>query len=308
LAASELGSGKQRLQELDGHDLLPLELDGLDAGHAHVLEHAQVRDVLVPEGHPEADALEPLDVLAERLELLVVEQVRLAGPHAGEVEHHGLAHGLDLHPLALLPVLPLLRDLPDVDLRVEVGGERVAVVAAVAVEDVHRVDLVEQVLLGVGAVDVGHARVEARAQQRHEARLLEALLVGPLPAVLELGLVGRLVVGGVEIRHAGLEARVHEHQVLVGQRHVDEQRGLLGLQERHGGGHVHGVQRGHADVAAVQLFDLGLDLLAARHRAAGQQDVGEDLRVHRALVRHHATHTTRTDDQDLAHSAFSVLW
>ena len=95
-------------------------------------------------------------------------------------------------------------DLADVDLRVEVRREGLAVVAAVAVENVDGVDLVEEVLLCVGAEDVGHAWVEAGAEQPHDAGGFEALSVGPLPLVFELGFVGRFVVCGVEVVDAGL--------------------------------------------------------------------------------------------------------
>ena len=74
-----------------------------------------------------------------------------------------------------------------------------------------------------------------------QARLLEALLVGPLPLVLELGDVARLVVGGVEVVHAGLEAGVHQRQVLVGQGDVDQQVGLDALEQRDRLGDVVGV-------------------------------------------------------------------
>ena len=45
-------------------------------------------------------------------------------------------------------------------------------VAAVAVQNVDGVDLVKQVLLGIGAVHLGHARVKAGAQQGGEAAAL----------------------------------------------------------------------------------------------------------------------------------------
>ena len=45
-----------------------------------------------------------------------------------------------------------------------------AVIAAVAIEDVERVDPVEQVLFDVGREHAGHAGIEARAEQRHQAR------------------------------------------------------------------------------------------------------------------------------------------
>jgi co-chaperonin GroES (HSP10) len=46
------------------------------------------------------------------------------------------AHGRDLDPLAVLHIAAGGGDLAQVDLGVEVGGERIAVIAAVAVEDV----------------------------------------------------------------------------------------------------------------------------------------------------------------------------
>ena len=132
--------------------------------------------------------------------------------------------------------------------------------AAVAVDDVDVLDRVEQVLLGVRAVDVGDAGVEAGAEQRHQAALAEPVLVRPLPAVLELGDVGRLVVGGVEVGDPGLEAGVHQRQVLVRQRDVEQQVGALGLEQLDGLRDVVGVDLGDPDVAALQLLDLTLDV------------------------------------------------
>ena len=70
-----------------------------------------------------------------------------------------------------------IRDSADVDLGVEVRGESHAVVAGVAVDDVKVVDLVEMVLGGIGREDGRHARVEAAAEDRREARGLEAVLI-----------------------------------------------------------------------------------------------------------------------------------
>ena len=49
-------------EELEGEYFLPLELHRLDAGHADILQHLEVIQVVVGEGHPEArpaDALYP---------------------------------------------------------------------------------------------------------------------------------------------------------------------------------------------------------------------------------------------------------
>ncbi len=78
------GIGQQGFQELDGHDLLTVEVDRGGGEHAHVLEAAHVVEVALAEGHEEADALCLGDVLGQRLDLLVVEQVHILLAHLVE--------------------------------------------------------------------------------------------------------------------------------------------------------------------------------------------------------------------------------
>ena len=106
--------------------------------------------------------------------------------------------------------------------------------------------------LGVRAEDVGDPGVEARAQERHDSSGFEALLVRPLPLVFELRLVRRLVVGGVEVVDAGFQAGVHQGQVLVGKRDVDQQVGLDPSDQRHGLRDVVGVHLGDLDFPAAE--------------------------------------------------------
>ena len=105
-------------------------------------------------------------MLGEALQFLVVHQVHFLVADGGEVE--GLVHreGIGLLPLAVFPIFAALGDLADVDLGIEVGGERMAVVAGVGVHDVKVVDLVQLVLKGVGREDRRYAGVEAAAKER----------------------------------------------------------------------------------------------------------------------------------------------
>ena len=97
----------------------------------------------------------------QRLDFLVVEQVHVLAADLVEVVLPLDGHGGDFDPVAVLPVGAGRGNLAQVDLGIEVGGERVAVVAAVAVQNVDGVDLVEQVLLGIGAVGLRHAGSKA---------------------------------------------------------------------------------------------------------------------------------------------------
>ena len=182
--------------------------------------------------YPEVGPRKSYLIYHEEEESLVIDQVALARADLGIVDHAGDRQRIDLDPLALLPVLAALGDLAQVDLGIEVGGERLAVAAVVAVDDVDLVDLVEQELLRVGAINVRLARIEAAAQDRHDPLLGELLMIRPLILVGELGLVARLVVGGVHVVHAGLQARIHDGEILIRQRHVDDQVGLDLLDQR----------------------------------------------------------------------------
>ncbi len=152
--------------------------------------------------------------------------------------------------------------------------------AVVAVDDVDGLDGVEQELLRVGAVDVRLARVEAAAKDRHDALVLVAVLILPLPGVLELGEIARLVVGGVEVVHARFQARVHDRQILVGKRHVDHEVGLDLVDQGDRLGDIVGI-----NLADLDRRDAPLGYrLAARDPTRRQVHPLEYVAVHRALL------------------------
>ena len=209
-----------------------------------------------------------------------------------------------LHPLAVLPVAALLRDLADVDFGVEVGGEGLAVIAGVAVHDVQRVHLAEVVLGGIGGVHAAHAWVKTAAQDSRQTGLLKALAVSPLPTVLEVGLVARLIVGGVQIVNAAAQARLHDGQVLIGQGQVDDHVGAMALQQAHELVHVVGIHLVGADVVLADGAGHGVTLCAV---ARGNHDLVKHVRILGALVGAHGADATATDDNDFAHNRYSVF-
>src|SRR3546814_11377092 len=112
-------------------------------------------------------------------------------------------------PVTIFPVARDRGDFANVDFGVEVGREVLAMIAAVAIEDVERVDALEMMLFEPGGEDARHAGVEARAEQRHQARVLEAVLIRPLPVSFELRSLARFVIGGVHIIRAVRQVPLH---------------------------------------------------------------------------------------------------
>ena len=326
-ARAEAGRvGQQGLEELDGHDLVALELHGLGGEHPHVLQALHVGQIALAERHEEADAPHLGQVLGQALDLLVVEQVHVLAADLVKVVLAVDAHGLDLDPVAVLPVAAGRGNLAQVDLRVEVGGKGIAVVAAVAVQDVDGVDGVELVLLGVGAVGLGDAGVKAAAEQGGKARLLKALLVGPLPAVVEVrgeaGLLAarlvdrapggvayvlRLVVGGVQIVDAACKAGLHDGQVLVGQGDVHHQVRAVAADEVDDLLHVVGVDLGGGDAGRGLARKLRGEAVALGLCAAGDAQVGEHLADLAALLDGDGGDAAAADDENLAHQDHAPL-
>jgi hypothetical protein len=120
----------------------------------------------------------------------------------------------------------------------------------------------------------------------------------------EFGDVTRLVVGRVHVVHARLQARIHDRQVLIGKRHVDDEVGLHLLDERHDFGNLVGIDLADLD---GRLAARG-DLLAALEAPRRQVDLLEHVAVHGALLRNDGTRGTRTDDQDVVQSSVLRCW
>ena len=166
--------------------------------------------------------------------------------------------------------------------------------AGVAVNDVDLADLRHVVLLQVGAEDAGDARIEARAEQGRQTRLLEGLLIRPLPPVLELCGLFRFVVRGVEVIHAGCETGVHDVQILIGQGHVDHKVGAMLLEQGYCLRHVVGIDPGGRDGTGKLRCDRVAFILSAR----GNHDLFEYLGDLRTFVGNDRTDTAGADDHD----------
>ena len=189
-------------------------------------------------------------------------------------------------------------------------------VAAVAVQNIDGVNLVEIVFFGVGRKDGGDARVEAGAQKGGQAGLFEAFVVGPLPGVVKVGgealffaallvdgapggivRILRLIVGGIDVVDAAGQAGVHDGQILIGQGHVQDGIGLIAADQ---GDHVLrlvGVDLGGGDHGGGAAVELSLEGIAFGFGAAGDAELGENSAVLTAFLNGDLGDTAAADDQ-----------
>ena len=89
--------------------------------------------IALTEGHEEADALDSRHILCQRLDLLMMKQIHVFLANLREIIFSFNFHRFCLYPVSILPVGAVCGYLAEVDLRVEIGGERITVVSTVAV-------------------------------------------------------------------------------------------------------------------------------------------------------------------------------
>ena len=282
--------------------------------------------VALAKGHKKADALDVWQVLAQRFNFLVVQQVHILLTDLVKVIFPLDAHGRDLDPLAVFHIAAGGRNFAQVDFGVKVGGEGIAMVAAVAVQDIDGVNGVKLMLGGVSAVSLGNARVKAAAQQGSQAGILKLFLIGPLPAVIKVGgeacflaalfinsapfrVIGifRLIVGGVHIVDAAGQAGIHDGQILIGQGNVHDQIGLVAVDKIAQLLHIIGIHLGGGDFCFGVGGQLCRQGIALGLGAAGNAQLGKNIADLAALGDGYTGHAAAADDQNFAHDGFSFI-
>jgi len=103
-------------------------------------------EVALAKSHEKADAPHTRDMFRERLELFVVEKVHIPLPDPFKRITAFDFHRRGLNETTVFKVAAIRRDFTDINLGVEIRGERIPVVAAVAVQNVDLIDRVEFML------------------------------------------------------------------------------------------------------------------------------------------------------------------
>ena len=306
-----LGIGQHSLEELQRNNLHHLFAAAVglgslvfhlvNAAHANVLNHIQIVQILLAEGHPEAGTLDGGEVDDKALNLLVMQEIALAGTDIGIVQGLVNLHRFGLDVLTVLIVKSLLGDFTNVDFGIEVGGECLVMVSGIAVHDVQIVDFIEVVLCGISGKHAGHTGVETASQNGAKASLLEAFTVGPLPAVFEMSLILGLIVGGIQIVATGLQTGFHDGEVLIRQGQVHHNVGLVGAKQLHKLFHAVRIHLCRLHVCSVLLVQHISQCVALLFGAAGNHDFGKHFRILAHLMCRNRSHASGSDNQYFSH-------
>ena len=189
----------------------------------------------------------------------------------------------------------------DVNFGIEIGGESLTMIAAVAIKNVERVNPFKMMFLEVRRKNAGHAGVKAGAEQRHQPCGLEAFLIRPLPMIFELCDIERFVIRGIHVIHAGGQTRIHDMQVLIGQSEIDDQSRLDLVQQSGGRGNVIGVNLIGVDANAGPLLDRCGNGIAFRFSPACKADMAKYVRVHCHFMHSNRPNAACTNYQNPAH-------
>ena len=307
--AEVLRVGQHSFEELQRHNLHLHGLirivgkrsrvfDFVDAAHAKILDTIEISEILLTESHPETSALDGGIVEHQAFDFLVVKQVAFARSDFGIGERLVYFERFGFHPLAVFPIQSLLSNLSDIDFGVEVSGESLVVVTRVAVDDIEILNFLEVMLCSISSVDTCHTRVETAAEDSSKAGFFETFAISPLPAIFEVRLVARFVVSSVEIVDATFQTSVHDSQVLIRQRHVNNDVGTMLFEEFNQLRHAIGVDSVGGDVRSANSLSHGV---AFAFGARSDDDLFKHVGILGTLVSHNGSYTSTTDNQYFTH-------
>src|SRR3990167_1022843 len=281
---------------------------------AEVFQHGKHIDVVLTEAHPEAH-IGYIQVLGQGMHFVMPGQVQiLLADHWQVVGAFDFKHCV-AGPLAVLPAPDLPGAFTEIDFRVEIGGEVLAVGTGVDVEDVDRLDAVEVLLLRQCGIGIDYARVETDAEDGGHALILAFGQVLPLvvtvPRRCFADLARLFVDGGVEVGGAGIDAGAQHRHIEEGRAHVDNDLRFGFANQRFGCFNIQRIQGiglnfGRLLQAAFGLYAVD-DGLAFGDVARRDSNTTEFVVVLRALVGHHLGDTSCTNDQNILLQLFHLL-
>ena len=153
-----------------------------------------------------------------------------------------------------------------------------------------------------------YAGIEAAAEKRGDSRFLIAIIVGPLPLVLELRRILRLIVRGIHIGSLRRQTGIHDRKILIGKRQIQYYIRLYLLNQSDQLIHMIRIDLLRRNLRRGRLLQFLLQRVALRFRAAGNTDLRKYIAVLTAFMNGYTGNTAAADDQTLSHSYTSLIF
>ena len=115
--------------------MFAFKINWFDGGHADIFQTFEVVEIALAESHEETDAFDAFQIEGEGFEFLVVQQIHVFAADFGKIVFALNCHRFSFDPVAVFPVAAFGGNA-DVDFGVEIGSEGIAVIAAVAIQNV----------------------------------------------------------------------------------------------------------------------------------------------------------------------------
>ena len=195
--------------------MLAFKFNRFDRGHANVFQTFQMSQIALAEGHKETNPLDTFNVESQRFKFFMMQKVHIFFADLRKIIDSFDFHRFCLYPIAIFPVAAFSSNFADIDFRIEVSGERIAMVAGIGIEDVNVINFIEIVFLCIGRENSCYARVKATAQKRGNTGFFKTLAIIPLPLVFKLSCIKRFVVCSINIRRLRSQAGIHNCKVLI---------------------------------------------------------------------------------------------
>ena len=246
----------------------------------------------------------------------MVKQIHIFLTNLREIVFSFNLHRLCLYPMAIFPVRTVRRHFTQIDLRIKIGGKRIAMVAAIAVENINCLDLIKIMFQCISGKDTGDTRIKAASEKCRDACFFKLFLISPLPGIVKIcrksGLfaaffidftplfvigIFRLIIGGINIIHLACQTRIHDRQILIRQCHIQNGIRLIRLDQCDQFFHMICIHLCCCDLCFRCILQFFFQVITLCLCSAGNADFRKCFAVLTAFVDRNSCNSAASDDQ-----------
>ena len=123
-----------------------------------------MRQIFLPKSHPEAGTFDSREIFHQRFKLFVVNHIRFFRTNLRIIQWFMNFVWFSFHPLSVFPVFPALRNLTDINFRIEVGSKSFTMITGITVHNIQIMNFVEVMFGCISSVNAGYSGIESTTQ------------------------------------------------------------------------------------------------------------------------------------------------